>query len=401
MGLCQFFRSPFVHPSPLEAAHHRVLERRAQDLGMQIPDGGVELDRVPWGADEQATEPACMLIADYGELQAEYAAIRRATGVMDRVDRGLVELSGADALDLLSRLLTNAMPSVNDGVRGFFLQRNGRILADVLLVNRGETVLLDVDRTDAEALAEHLESFVFAEDVTILNCSGARQRIELYGPDGPELLAALATSVPEGLRSWRLDVGLDGLVGEPGVALDVPCDEAERLWEALLGTALEAKRPPRAIGWHAFNIARIEAGTPLFHIDFGPDTLPHETGILASRVSFTKGCYPGQEIVARMESRGKSKRRLVGLRVENDALPVAGSQVFAGEASDGGEMGEQIGLITSSTIAPMLGAAPVAFGMLRSAHAGEGTRVRVVADGAPAPATVSPLRFLKSRSEDA
>ena len=85
-----------------------------------------------------------------------------------------------------------------------------------------------------------------------------------------------------------------------------------------------------------------------------------------------------------------------------DSTVVGGiGQVFAGEASDGGEMGEQIGLITSSTIAPMLGAAPVAFGMLRSAHAGEGSPVRVVADGAPAPATVSPLRFLQSRSADA
>ena len=139
--------------------------------------------------------------------------------------------------------------------------------------------------------------------------------------------------------------------------------------------------------------SRIEAGTPLFHVDFGSDNLPHETGILDARVSFRKGCYPGQEVVARMQSLGKPKQVLVALRIAEDALPTAGSPVF--ERGADGEAGSPVGTVTSSTLAPMLGAASVAFAMVRTAHAQPGTVLSVPAEGARATATVQPsLRFL-------
>ena len=99
---------------------------------------------------------------------------------------------------------------------------------------------------------------------------------------------------------------------------------------------------------HAFNVARIEAGSPLFLVDFGRQALPHETGLLARRVNFKKGCYLGQEVVARMESLGKPKQRLVALRMQQDRLPVSGAEVH--EARDGGEA---VGRVTSSAPAPM------------------------------------------------
>jgi folate-binding Fe-S cluster repair protein YgfZ len=112
--------------------------------------------------------------------------------------------------------------------------------------------------------------------------------------------------------------------------------------------------------------------------------------VLARRVSFRKGCYLGQEVVARMESLGKPKQRLVGVRMQEDRLPVAGAEVHVEAAG-----GEVIGAITSSGPAPMLGSACVAFAMLKYASGEPGTRVRVAAEGDWAIGVVQPtLRFL-------
>jgi folate-binding protein YgfZ len=127
------------------------------------------------------------------------------------------------------------------------------------------------------------------------------------------------------------------------------------------------------------------------NIDFGTTNLPHETGLLRNRVSFTKGCYLGQEIVARMESLGKPRQMLVGLRMAADLLPESGAQVFAIGEND--SMGEQVGVVTSSTLSPMLGAAPIAFGMLKTTAAATGTSVFVNGEGSQAKATVGELQF--------
>ena len=146
----------------------------------------------------------------------------------------------------------------------------------------------------------------------------------------------------------------------------------------------------RPVGWFAFNIACVEGGTPLFRTDFGPDNLPHETGVVDRRVSFTKGCFLGQEVVARMERRGRASRTLVGLRVRRDLLPVASAQVFA---QAGAGAGDSVGFVTSSTFSPMLGARPIAFAMMRAAHAGPGKTVLVGAEGEECQASVDDLRF--------
>src|SRR5439155_17574914 len=117
----------------------------------------------------------------------------------------------------------------------------------------------------------------------------------------------------------------------------------------------------RRIGWHAYNIARIEAGWPIFNIDFGPDSLPHETGVLEDRVSFKKGCYLGQEVVARMQSLGHPKQRLVGLKAKEwttsggeEGVPEEGTRVYAqARGQEGGQPPEVVGAVTSSAASPM------------------------------------------------
>jgi folate-binding protein YgfZ len=129
----------------------------------------------------------------------------------------------------------------------------------------------------------------------------------------------------------------------------------------------------------AYNIARVEAGWPLFQIDFTSESLPAETGVLGDRVSFTKGCYLGQEVVARMRSLGKPKQVLVGLQLgagQEPKLPEERAAIYAEADAE-----KPIGTVTSSTLAPMLGASPIALARVRTAHADAGTMLHVEAEG--------------------
>ena len=214
------------------------------------------------------------------------------------------------------------------------------------------------------------------------------------------------------------------LCGVPGFGLWVKAPDAVNVYKALLDAAgYETDQPDhqtdpeaaaafakrrreglrgRPVGWSAFNTARIEAGSPVFHIDFGHDSLPAETGVLDEAVSFTKGCYLGQEIVARMKSLGHPKRVLVGLRVEGGHLPVAGSQVTeyaAGEQHAAGEAvatHNVIGGITSSAISPLLGQRPVVFAVMKWGRHTPGTRVLVPTEDGLVETHVQGLRFLES-----
>jgi folate-binding protein YgfZ len=149
-------------------------------------------------------------------------------------------------------------------------------------------------------------------------------------------------------------------------------------------------RKVRPAGWAAFNATRIEAGRPMFGIDFDDSILPHETGPALERaVSFTKGCYPGQEIVARMHARQQVARRIAGIRVEDGGLPLAGAKVFD-------DKGNEIGGVTSSTVSPILSNAAIALALLKKPHFTTGSIVAVPAEGEMRKATVIDTPFLKT-----
>jgi folate-binding protein YgfZ len=365
---------------------------------------------VPYGpADEDGTA-TCEIPGVHTEVETEYAALRRGAGLVDAPHRGTLRITGADRRDFLDRMVTQALKTLDDGTaaESFWLSRQGRIDADLLLVEHDDATLVDLDVHAAAATAAALEGFVFTEDVTIADVTAAMHRISIHGPRALDVVAAAAGSGP-GLEPMQAGgvviagahvvVARRDQIGGPGLELFVERDASGAVWDALLATeggVGGGRRRVRPAGWYAYNTARIEGGTPLFNVDFGPTNLPHETGVLHRRVSFTKGCYLGQEIVARMESLGTPKQSLAGLRMDDDRLPVAEGQVFAEE---GGTLGDPVGVVTSSTISPMLGARPVAFAMLRSAHAEAGTTVIVNAEGEQGRATVGPLAFWTAGGE--
>ncbi len=414
--------------NPLKEQHERYARVESLRLGgvpvavEWLPYGvGGEGGGAP-GAAGAAADGLPEIVASYGLLELEYAAFRRGAAVMDMAHRGTIALVGKDRVDFLNRMVTQELKGMQPGeVRaGFWLNRKGRIDSDLLFcevpVRDGEPgmMLVDCDIHDVAKTVQTLTAFVFAEEVSITDATAAWGRIAVHGPEGGEVLANAGVA-PEALEQLNTDMrcvhgtiaGADALLARrdqcasPGVEVFVARAALGTAWDALVTQhdAMEGgRRRARPAGWHAYNIARIEAGTPLFHVDFGPENLPHETGVLRERTSFKKGCYLGQEVVARMESLGKPKQRLVGLRIEGEALPIAGSPVF--ERGEDGEPGNPVGAITSSTLSPMLGAASVAFAMVRTAHAAPGTRLVAPAEGTRAEVVVQPgLRFLPAAAE--
>ena len=404
------------HDSPLRKRHETYPQRRRPDPDAVAHRPGAargaqteapQVEYVPWGPAEPDGRPRCTLVAGYGDLESEYAAIRQGAGLFDAAHRGTILVTGDDRRDFLDRMVTQKLGDLQAGVvrEAFWLNRKGRINADLLLVELGDRLLVDVDVHCAEPTASSLGEFVFTEDVSIADVTGQFHHLSLHGPAAQAAVGAAAGKDLglDHLSAAVLDI--DGVevvaarrdqTGEPGLELIVPYDGTEAVWDAILRageTIGKGGRRVRPVGWYALNIARVEAGTPLFNIDFGPSNLPHETGLLAARVSFTKGCYLGQEIVARTEHLGRPKQIVVALRPARDLLPEAGALIYAAHGADRDDPGPSIGVVTSSTLSPMLGATPIALAMLASSHAEEGTSVRVEAEGELTEATVTARPF--------
>jgi len=414
----------------------RAQASRGTAAGVVVARREMEIEYLPFGPADATGAPTCEVVAQYAEVELEYAAIRSNVALVDCPQRASLVVTGKDRVDFVNRLVTQEIAKLPEGAvaRAFLTNRKGRIEADLVVARLPDMLLIDTLAHDVAPLEAALEKLHFSEDVAFVSRVGTHARIALHGPKAESALKALGFLAAESRAStaqthatlsaphmasntasntasnmasnmaWRVALGDAHAeiwrVDECGVAgfeMSVPIAQVANLWRSLVTFGA------RPAGWFATNTARLEAGTPYFRIDFGPTNLPAETGLLASRVSFTKGCYPGQEVVARMQHLGKPKQMLVGLRVEADLLPVAEAQVFAcgstTSSDDAIALGDQVGVVTSSGIAPMLGAAPVAFAMIAASSYAIGTKVMVNAEGAQAPATVVPLAFLDTAHE--
>ena len=375
-----------------------------------------EASLIPYGPPEADV----LIVETFGELELEYAALRKGCILLDRPSRGVLEVTGPDRLSFLNRMLTQELKGFEPFHvrRAFWLNRKGRIDADLRLIELGDRTLLDLDIHAVARTLTGLAAYIITEDVRIADLSESTHRLALHGPTAAALLAAVSRPVagrpvadllPDQAGTVRIadadvTVDRDDSTGEPGFELLVPAASAAAIYQLILesghthddgdDTGLGSGFRLRPAGWHANNIARIEAGRPLYYIDFGPDSLPHESGVLHDRVSFKKGCYLGQEIVARMESRGHSKRTLVALRcelsdppppTEERPLPIAGAQIWPAASGDA----DAVGVITSSTLSPMLGAIPICFAAVKPGFHAPGTRLLVAADGLQLPSSVN------------
>ena len=372
-------------------AARRLIEQAGDDAAVS-PD----VEYLAWG-------DAAAVVATYGVIELEYGSIRRGAGIIDQAGRGTLRITGADRITFLNDLVTQELTDLQPGGQrqAFWLNRKGRIEADLTVAATETACLLILDRLVAPTVREALESYHFAEDVEIEDVSDECHHLGIHGRQATAFLAdRLDDDVPPGVGEARsgtiadvpVTIGHDPVTGHPGYDVICPASAVTTVWRALLAApGDDGGIQARPLGWFAFNMARIEAGRPLFNVDFGPTTLPHESGLLAERVSFTKGCFPGQEVVARMEHLGQPKQMLVGLRPTGDHLPASEARVFAPPKEDEGSFGAVVGAVTSSAPSPLLGSVPIAFAMVKRGHASEGTAVRVEAEGEIVDATITPL----------
>lgn len=360
------------------------------------------IEFIAYGQEPSATD----IVSTFGNLGLEYAAIRKSAGLLDMPHRAIVEVTGKDRHAFLGNMLTNqtydkqtktGMPA-GTGVYSFLLNGKGRIVADMNLLELGDKLLIDLDSRLAAATFAGLEKYIFTEQVKFI----PRPDLHLMAVHGPGaaavLLAAgadvstLATPlshVTTLLAGQPTTIFRDDPCGTTGYHLILPAAAAVDVWKALNAPYEQQtnKRDLRPVGWLAFNTTRIEAGRPLYGIDFDDTVLPAESGRFDAAVSLTKGCYLGQEVVARMHARKALARQIVGLRVNDGKLPIAGSAVYDDAKAP-------IGVISSSTISPILSNAAIALALLKKPHFEIGKHVLVPAEGEFVQATVVRTPFI-------
>jgi folate-binding protein YgfZ len=314
-----------------------------------------------------------------------YAALRNGAALVERpVARVLVR--GADRRGYLQGLLTNDIAALTPGTGCYaaMLTAQGRMIADMRVLELGDAILLDVPLASGAQVAEHLERFVFSEDVQVENVTATRAGIGLYGPRAAEVLAAAG---PEGgVPAALYDVTRARLAGHEALIVradEIGIDGFELIVDAAAAAEVRtALAGPTAIvaGADDVEAVRIESGRPWFGHDMDADTIPLEAGIEDRAISRTKGCYVGQEVIVRVQDRGHGRvaRRLVGLTFDASAgVPERHAAIRAGD--------REIGRVTSAAWSPSL-ARPVALGYVHRDFVEPGTRVTV---GSASPAEAS------------
>ncbi len=380
---------------PVEKDSLKEAQRPGADSG--LAESRLELEYLPWGGEETDPEDRCLILATCGWVELEYAAMRRGCGLLDQLNRGTLSIQGQDRRGFIDCMITQDLKLLTSGsaCRSFMTDRKGRVIADLQLLELPEEILIDLDIHQLKSVQSLLEGLVFTEDVVIEDATTRWYRLGIHGPETAAIIDAFGTMPESHLEVHTVDVSgvpvhavRNDAVAAPGCDLFVSRDDVVQTWSSIRKQASIRGVRARTVGWYAYNTARIEGGSPIFNVDFGTSNLPHETSLVEERVSFTKGCYPGQEVVARMQHLGQPKQRLRGLKIQSEQLPVAGTQIFA---SEDGDLAEPVGVVTSSTISPLAGAAPIAFAMLKKRVAAEGTTVRMHAEGDVCEAIVGDL----------
>jgi tRNA-modifying protein YgfZ len=310
-----------------------------------------------------------------------YQAARHGSVVVRRDDRGVLSVSGQDRLAWLQGLLTNDVEKLQPGDSCYaaYLTPQGRMISDMRVINREDRTLLEVPGVLAESLCAKLDSLLFTEDAQIADLSGSVAVIDVIGP---------AASLPPGAAGAAIATAVDSMYGVPSVTMFVDVADAG----GVLAAAVDAGAISTTL--ETLDVLRIEAGVPLFLVDMDEHTIPLEAGIEGRAVSFTKGCYVGQEVIVRVVQRGHGRvaKKLVGLRFEAGASPHAGDILRRDE--------REVGRITSAAWSPSLHR-PIALAYVHRDFLQPGTTMLAhAADGAALiPATVVTLPFVGAQAE--
>jgi tRNA-modifying protein YgfZ len=321
---------------------------------------------------------------------------RQRAGLIDRSDLGRIVVSGRDRASYLNGLLTNDIASLKagQGCYAAYLTAQGRMIADLMVYELGDVILLTMSRDVKDPVLAKLDQFIFSEDVQLGDVTDAFAHVAVVGPHSAAIVASivglnaseLAQLPPHGNRRARFAERSVIVLrvtdtGEPGFDLLVETEVAPQVRTALKAAGVED------LDRATVEMLRVEAGVPKFHHDMDEETIPLEAGIESTAISLTKGCYVGQEVIIRVLHRGHGRvvKRLVGLTVEGSEVPAAGTPV----QSDGRDIGKVTSAVFSSTIGK-----PIALGYVHRDFTEPGTRVNV----GGMDAAVTALPFVRSRA---
>jgi folate-binding protein YgfZ len=340
------------------------------------------------------TEGGYRVPASYRTLGEEVFAVRHTAGVMDASDRVKVRVRGPDRTSFLDGLLTadiKVLPP--DGCAyALLLTDKSRVVGDLRIYTSEDAYVLDFEGSRASSLLAYIQKFLISDDV-VLEHLGPSAHLEVHGPAAAR---ALTSALGIDVRGVPVDRTLtfsatkrlsghvarvDGL-GETGFAVWATGTDLGALWARL---AVSEVVP---VGRDAFDVLRIEAGVPRLGADMGEDTLALEVAPPGA-ISLTKGCYVGQEVVARGTYVGHMNRRLMGLQVDGDVVPERGDRVRAHDAD--------IGHVTSGAWSPTLNRV-LALALLRIGAATPAMDLSIDRGGWDLRASVHPLPFVKGRA---
>ena len=274
---------------------------------------------------------------------AAYSALRESVAVFDLTGRGHVQATGEDRARLLHAMTSNHIEELQPGDcrYAFFLNAQGKILSDVNVICTASSLLLDLEPEAAERVYQHLDRYIIADDVTLSNLTGHMAAIGLEGPQSPAVLERMGIDAPEPghwveWRTWI--VAALSVTGQRGFRFFVPRTERDNAlgWIAGAGAA--------HAGREEWNVVRLENGAARYGEDITEREIPHETRLVDRAVSFSKGCYVGQEIVERVRSRGQVNRQLAHLLIPGREVPPAHTKLWLGE--------REVGELTSAAYSP-------------------------------------------------
>lgn len=328
--------------------------------------------------------------ASYGDELLEYATVReRGAGLLDLSARGRLLVTGSEAVPFLNGLITNDMKTLaeNHWMPAVFPNVQGRLVASVRVIRTrddraGEkvqpTFVIDTEPATHDRVLQAIQKFTLAGDFQVRDLTAEAVLLSLQGKAAPEKLAsvlgesAIAPAVGSVSESVWQNAVVTVLRATPtateGFELIVNSADAKQLWQALVTAGA------RPVGYDAAEILRVEAGIPHYHLDMDEATVVTETN-LDDAVSYTKGCYVGQEIIARIKYRGHVAKKLRGLVFEKPALITAGTPIKSNDD-------KEVGQVTSSVYSPHLGRR-LALGYVKYDYIAAATAVKT-SDGVPA-----------------
>ena len=309
----------------------------------------------------------------YADATEEYWTIKKAVGLADMSHLGRLRITGKDRVSFLNGLLTNDISQLkeNEGQRSALLNSKARVLADLHLYAQPDSLLVDTGESPASHVKEILDMFIITEDVQIQDSSRDLVQLTVQGPRSSQAIKEVLGPEAQDLKQLeQKTLGPSTIIardrtGQSGYDIILPALEAEPVWHGFLLNGGDLGLNP--VGSQALEILRLEAGYPKYATDIDENTIILEAGF-KDAINFNKGCYLGQEVVARATHIGRVNKQLVGLEVETKDSVSPRSKLM----SDGREAG----FITSAAFSPGLGRV-ASLGYANREFAKEGTRVNV------------------------